>query len=65
MGRITTLYSYARRVMNRQFKKRGYDLENKRYIIYHAIGYLPNFTDLTLDEMLKIIEYMKEMDKSG
>lgn len=48
-----------KREMNNQFKRKGYSLKEKRFVINRVLGYLPNLKDMTISEMEVVVEYLK------
>lgn len=44
--------------MAKQFKKKNYNLKEKRFIVNKVLGYSPNFKDMTIAEMESVINYL-------
>ncbi|MEM5592887.1 hypothetical protein AAHH67_15970 [Niallia circulans] len=51
-------HSDMRNLMSNEFKKKNYNLKEKRYIVNQVLGYCPNFKDMTLSEMESVIDYL-------
>lgn len=50
--------SVTRNEMAKQFKKKNYNLKEKRFIVNKVLGYSPNFKDMTIAEMESVINYL-------
>lgn len=51
--------SSLRTEMRKEFKKRGYDIKEKRFALNEVLGYVPNMKDMTDHEKEKVIQYLK------
>jgi hypothetical protein len=52
-----------RNEMKNEFKKKGYSLKEKRFILGQVLGYAPYFSDMTISEMKEVIDYLKKTNK--
>ncbi|PAD84990.1 hypothetical protein CHH57_02100 [Niallia circulans] len=50
--------SELRNEMSKQFKKKNYNLKEKRFVVDKVLGYCPNFKDMTIAEMELVIDYL-------
>ncbi|PGT90120.1 hypothetical protein [Bacillus thuringiensis] len=52
-----------RKEMQRLFKEKGITgLKEKRFILGEALGYAPNFKDMTVSELELVVTHLKNME---
>lgn len=52
----------VRKQMNQEFKRLGYDIQEKRFIVYQVLGYTPFMKELTVEEMQRITTYLRDIE---
>jgi hypothetical protein len=46
--------------MRNEFKKKGYGIKEKRFILFKVLGYVPNIKDMSDQEKEKVIAFLRE-----
>lgn len=55
------LYPILRRELNNHFKRLGFkDLKEKRWLLSKVLGYSPFFSEMTINELKKVIEELNK-----
>lgn len=53
--------------MRKEFKEKGYDLKEKRWVLNEVLSYAPNLKDMTISEQEQVLDYLrtKEAKQNG
>ncbi|MGN7324919.1 hypothetical protein ACTHPT_14715 [Bacillus altitudinis] len=58
---VLGLYPILRRELNNHFKRLGFkDLKEKRWFLSNVLGYSPFFSEMTINELKKVIEALSK-----
>lgn len=52
----------VRKEMNQEFKRLGYNIKEKRFVIHQVLGYTPYLSELTNEEIVRVTRHLKTLE---